>query len=229
MSSAANSRVAAIIPAAGSGERLGAAVPKAFVEIAGQSLLKRSAHAMALVADIVVVAAPADQLERATAELADVDAEVHVVAGGAQRQDSVAAGLAVIPQDVAFVLVHDAARPFVPQSVTQHVVDALRAGNEAVIPAVQVVDTIKRVNAEGTVVGTIDRTTLRRIQTPQGFARDVMNRAYADPTHMATDDSGLVEAMGVVVVTVPGDERAFKITTPTDLETAERLAGESHV
>ena len=228
MSSAANSRVAAIIPAAGSGERLGAAVPKAFVEVAGQSLLQRSAHAMARVADVVVVAAPADQLERAAAELAEVDAEVHVVAGGAQRQDSVAAGLAVLADDVAFVLVHDAARPLVPLSVSQSVVNALRAGHEAVIPAVPVVDTIKRVNAEGTVVGTIDRTTLRRIQTPQGFTRDVMNRAYADPTHMATDDSGLVEAMGVVVVTVPGDERAFKITTPTDLETAERLAGESH-
>ena len=229
MSTAANSRVAAIIPAAGSGERLGAAVPKAFVEVAGQSLLQRSAHAMALVADVIVVAAPADQLERAAAELAEVDAEVHVVAGGAQRQDSVAAGLAVLAEDVAFVLVHDAARPLVPLSVSQSVVDALRAGNEAVIPAVPVVDTIKRVNAEGTVVGTIDRTTLRRIQTPQGFSREVMNRAYADPTYMATDDSGLVEAMGVTVLTVPGDERAFKITTPADLVTAERLAGESHV
>lgn len=229
MSSAANSRVAAIIPAAGSGERLGAAMPKAFVEVAGQTLLKRSAIAMARVADVVVVAVPSDQIEHASAELVDVAAEVHVVAGGAERQDSVAAGLAVIPDDVAYVLVHDAARPFVPQSVSQSVVDALRAGKQAVVPTLPVIDTMKRVNAEGTVVGTVDRTTLRRIQTPQGFTRDIMNRAYADPTHIATDDSGLVEAMGIEVITVPGDERAFKITTPADLETANRLAGESHV
>lgn len=229
MMSAANSRVAAIIPAAGSGERLGAAEPKAFVQVAGQSLLLRSANAMARVADVVVVAAPVELVDRALAELKDVDAEVHVVAGGAHRQDSVAAGLAVLDSDIDFVLVHDAARPFVPESVSRAVVDALRSGKEAVVPAVPVVDTMKRVNAEGTVVGTVDRNTLRRIQTPQGFTRNVMNRAYSDPTHIATDDSGLVEAMGVEVMTVAGDERAFKITTPADLITAEHIAGESDV
>lgn len=228
MLSAAALRVAAIIPAAGSGERLGADVPKAFVEVNGQSLLTRSAHAMALVADVVVVAAPIDLVELASQHVSGVDAEVHVVAGGSYRQDSVGAGLAVLGEDVGFVLVHDAARPFVPEAVSQSVVDALRAGNEAVVPVLPIVDTIKRVNAEGTVIETVDRITLRRVQTPQGFTRDVMVRAYADPTHVATDDAGLVEAMGVVVVTVDGDELAFKITTPADLEEAKRLAGASN-
>ena len=103
MNSAATGRVAAIIPAAGSGIRLGADIPKAFIELAGISLLTRSALAMSVVADVIVVAAPTNELKQASDLLADVDAEVHVVAGGEQRQDSIANALKVLPEDVSIV------------------------------------------------------------------------------------------------------------------------------
>ena len=220
MTHAAHGRVAAIIPAAGSGTRLGASVPKAFVELNGLSLLTRSAHAMSAHADVVIVCVPEDFMEQARVELSEVDAELHIVIGGADRQSSVACGLAVVPQDVDVVLVHDAARPLVPAKVVASVVAAVRSGSKAAIPVLPVVDTLKRVDLRGTVVETVDRTTLRRVQTPQGFNRELLDSAYADPTHSATDDAGLVESMGVTIDTVVGDERAMKITTEHDLEIA---------
>jgi 2-C-methyl-D-erythritol 4-phosphate cytidylyltransferase len=223
MSHAAPGRVAAIIPAAGSGTRLGASVPKAFVELNGLTLLTRSAHAMSSQADVIAVSVPEDYIETARQLLSEVDAEVHIVIGGADRQSSVARALAVVPEDVAIVLVHDAARPLVPSKVVSAVVSAVRSGAQAVIPVLPVADTLKRVDLRGSVVETVDRTTLRRVQTPQAFARVLLDRAYADPTHSATDDAGLVESMGVTVETVSGDERAMKITTEHDLEIATLL------
>ena len=223
MSTAATGRVAAIIPAAGSGVRLGADIPKAFLEIGGLSLLTRSALAMSAVADILIIAAPVDGLDEASAQLAQVDAEIHIIAGGEHRQESVANALRMVPEDVAIVLVHDAARPLVPVEVTQNVVAAIRGGAKAAIPVLPLVDTIKRVNNNGIAIETVDRNQLRRVQTPQGFDRATLDLAYQNPEVVATDDAGLMDALGIAVVTVAGDERSLKITTMADVQHAVSL------
>ena len=223
MSTAATGRVAAIIPAAGSGVRLGADVPKAFLALGGLSLLTRSALAMSSVADVLIIAAPADALDEASAQLAQVDAEIHIVAGGEHRQESVANALSMVPEDVSIVLVHDAARPLVPIEVTQNVVAAIRSGAKAAIPVLPLVDTIKRVNNNGIAIETVDRNQLRRVQTPQGFDRATLELAYRNPEVVATDDAGLMDALGIPVVTVAGDERSLKITTMADVQHALSL------
>ena len=223
MSSAATGRVAAIIPAAGSGVRLGADIPKAFLAVGGLSLLTRSALAMSAVADVLIIAAPPDALDEASAQLAQVDAEIHIVAGGEHRQESVANALRMVPEDVSIVLVHDAARPLVPIEVTQNVVAAVRNGAKAVIPVLPLVDTIKRVNNNGIAIETVDRNQLRRVQTPQGFDRATLDLAYQNPEIVATDDAGLMDALGIAVVTVAGDERSLKITTMADVKHALSL------
>jgi 2-C-methyl-D-erythritol 4-phosphate cytidylyltransferase len=146
---------------------------------------------------------------------------VRIVVGGAERTDSVRAGLAAAG-DTAFFLVHDAARALTPPALIARVVDELRAGHPAVVPALPVVDTVKTVDSGGKVTGTPDRGALRAIQTPQGFAAGALHAAYAD-AGSATDDAGLVERLGVEVRTVAGDPLAFKITTPLDLRLAESL------
>ena len=225
MSDAAALRVAAIIPAAGTGSRLGAQMPKAFIELDGISLLTRSALAMSVVADVIVVAAPSDDLDLASQLLANVDAEVHIVAGGQERQDSIANALAVLPEDISYVLVHDAARPLVPAAVINRVVTELKNGSVAVIPVLPIVDTIKRVDIRSKVIETVDRNQLRRVQTPQGFTREVLTKAYSDPAIVATDDAGLMEALEIPVLTIAGDELAMKITTANDLKIATALLG----
>jgi 2-C-methyl-D-erythritol 4-phosphate cytidylyltransferase len=226
MSTAATGRVAAIIPAAGSGVRLGADVPKAFLALGGLSLLTRSALAMSAVADILIIAAPADSLVEASVQLSQIDAEIHIVAGGEHRQESVANALRMVPEDVSIVLVHDAARPLVPIEVTQHVVAAIRNGAKAAIPVLPLVDTIKRVNNNGIAIETVDRNQLRRVQTPQGFDRATLDLAYQNPEVVATDDAGLMDALGIAIVTVAGDERSLKITTMSDVKHALSLLEE---
>jgi 2-C-methyl-D-erythritol 4-phosphate cytidylyltransferase len=223
MSTAATGRVAAIIPAAGSGVRLGADIPKAFLELGGLSLLTRSALAMSSVADVLIIAAPVDGLDEASAQVAQVDAEIHIVAGGEHRQESVANALRMVPEDVSIVLVHDAARPLVPIEVSQNVVAAIRGGAKAAIPVLPLVDTIKRVNNNGIAIETVDRNQLRRVQTPQGFDRATLDLAYRNPEVVATDDAGLMDALGIPVVTVAGDERSLKITTMADVQHALSL------
>ncbi len=227
MSGVAASRVAAIIPAAGLGVRFGAQQPKAFFELAGLSLLTRSALVLATQAEVIVVSVPAEYVAIAAQELDSVDSEIHIVIGGATRQDSVAAAMAVVPEDIDFVLVHDAARPLVPGAVIADVIQELVDGSQAVIPVLPVVDTIKRVDNNGDVVETVDRNSLRRVQTPQGFTKALLTEAFADPTHVATDEAGLVERLGVPIRTVAGSERAFKITTPDDVAFALSLLGEA--
>ncbi len=223
MSTAATGRGVAIIPAAGSGVRLGADIPKAFLELGGLSLLTRSALTMSTVADILIIAAPVDGLDEASAQVAQVDAEIHIVAGGEHRQESVANALRMVPDDVSIVLVHDAARPLVPIEVTQNVVAAIRGGAKAAIPVLPLVDTIKRVNNQGIAIETVDRNQLRRVQTPQGFDRATLDLAYRNPEVVATDDAGLMDALGIPVVTVAGDERSLKITTMADVQHALSL------
>ncbi|OCB19911.1 2-C-methyl-D-erythritol 4-phosphate cytidylyltransferase [Mycobacterium malmoense] len=215
--------VVAVVPAAGSGERLGAGIPKAFCEVAGRTLLDRAVEGLleSKVVDRVVVAVPAariDEAERALGERATV------VAGGADRTTSVSLALAALAGDPEFVLVHDAARALTPPALIVRVVDALRSGHNAVVPALPLHDTIKAVDANGVVLGTPERAGLRAVQTPQGFARDLLLRAYQRAgTADFTDDASLVEHVGGQVQVVDGDPLAFKITTRLDLLLAEAV------
>jgi 2-C-methyl-D-erythritol 4-phosphate cytidylyltransferase len=220
--------VVAIVPAAGSGERLAAGRPKALVAIAGRAMVAHAVDGLLSsgVVDDVVVVAPASHVDEMASVLAG---RARVVPGGPDRVASVALGLATVP-DAEVVLVHDAARCLCPGDVARAVVAAVRDGHEAVIPALPVADTVRRVDPVGRVVGLVDRAGLLAVQTPQGFRPDVLRRAHeaargSSAASRATDDAGLVEALGGEVVTVPGDPRAFKITTPLDLAMAEALLG----
>ena len=215
--------VAALVPAAGRGERLGPGVPKALRELAGEPLLVHAVRGLRAAPSIgaVVVAAPPDAVAAVAALLAPYDVEV--VAGGAQRQQSVALALAALPAHVDVVLVHDAARCLTPPAVVERVVAAVRGGAPAVVPVLPLADTVKEV-AHGRILRTLDRGRLVAVQTPQGFTRAVLEEAHRgalDAT--ATDDAGLVEALGRSVATVPGDEHAFKVTRPVDLLLAEAV------
>lgn len=216
----AGGTVIALVPAAGRGIRLEAGMPKAFVELAGKAMLVRAVEGLLAsgCVDAVIVIVPADLLAAAAALLPPT---VRVVAGGAERTDSVRLGLAAA-RGAEFVLVHDAARALTPPSLIQRVVAELRAGRRAVIPGLAVVDTVKEVDASGLVVGTPDRAGLRAVQTPQGFSADLLRRAYRTEAG-ATDDAALVELIGERVFVVDGDELAFKITRPLDLALAEGL------
>jgi 2-C-methyl-D-erythritol 4-phosphate cytidylyltransferase len=179
--------------------------------------------------DGIVMVVPEEYEERASLLADDLCATkiAAAVPGGATRPESVAAGLACVPEGAAFVLVHDAARPLAPPEVVDRVVAALRAGAEGAVPALPLADTVKRVGPDGSVAETLDRAALRAVQTPQGFPVSVLREALAEPAdEAATDCASMVERLGRPVVCVEGDERAFKVTTPADLARAERLAGE---
>jgi 2-C-methyl-D-erythritol 4-phosphate cytidylyltransferase len=217
--------VAAILVAAGSGERLGAGGPKAFCVVRGRTLLEHAAARFAghpAVSSVVVVA-PASHLDEAAALTRSTGATV--VAGGATRQASVWAGLAAVGDDVDLVLVHDVARPFVPAAVIAGVVAALELGAEAAVPVVPIHDTVRRVDSDGAFAEVLDRSSLLGMQTPQGFVRTVLVRAHELGRDLdLTDDAALVEAIGVRVHAVPGSDQSFKITRPWDLAVAEAVA-----
>ncbi|MEU2614448.1 2-C-methyl-D-erythritol 4-phosphate cytidylyltransferase [Micromonospora sp. NPDC007271] len=216
--------VAVLVPAAGAGVRLGPGAPKALRPLAGEPLLVHVVRRIAAAPSVhtIVVAAPAADVEPVRAMLAPI-APVIVVAGGAERQASVAAALAAVPAGPEIVLVHDAARALTPPELVESVAGAVRAGHDAVIPVLPVVDTIKEVDAGEVVLGTVDRSALRAVQTPQGFRRSVLAAAHAAARDPLTDDAGLVEKQGVPVVCVPGSEYALKVTRPFDLALAEHL------
>lgn len=227
MTDATTGRVLAVVPAAGMGTRLGLG-PKAFVRLDGETLLARAVAGLdAAGVDEIVVAVAQDMLDEARRVLAaapvcaGMRATVSVCVGGAERTDSVRRGLAAATDpDVDVLLVHDAARCLTPAPMIHRVVAAVRGGARAVIPVLPVTDTIKHVTGEGIVDGTPDRARLRAVQTPQGFDPATLRAAYDAGGDIATDDAGLVERLGVAVHTVPGDERALKITTPVDLDLA---------
>ncbi len=223
-------RTAALVPAAGRGERLGPGEPKALREISGVPMLVYAVSALASARsiDLVVVAAPPGDVDSVAAMLSQqsFSDKVTVVAGGDTRQESVARALIALPLDVDVVLVHDAARPLVPVELVSAVVSSVRAGNPAVVPGLAVTDTIKEINKQGDVVATIDRNSLRAIQTPQGFNRELLQRAHAqldESQGIFTDDAGLIEAMGVRVKVIEGHVEAMKITRPFDLAIAETI------
>lgn len=204
-------------------------MPKAFVHLHGQPLLRHALDRVLAVSGVghVVVVAPADHLDQARAVVADASAAARtsaavwtdVVTGGAERSASVSAGLRALTADDDVVLVHDAARALAPGSLFEAVAERIRAGSPAVIPGLPVTDTVKVVDASGRVTSTPLRESLRAIQTPQGFRREVLERAHASGSG-ATDDAALVELTGVGVTVIDGDPRAVKITSPRDLDLA---------
>jgi 2-C-methyl-D-erythritol 4-phosphate cytidylyltransferase len=215
----------AIIVAAGRGERMGASRPKAFLDLAGQPLLLRSALAFdaAPSVDAVVAVVPPEEIETARAILDPVRKLRAVVAGGARRQDSVLEGLKQAPDGFAgVVLVHDAARPLADVPLVERVVRAA-AETGAALPVLALVDTVKRVR-DGRVVETLDRAELAGAQTPQGFRFDLLveacEAAFRDRVTL-TDEAMAVERLGRPVHAVPGSPLNRKITTPEDLAWAE--------
>ena len=227
MSAGADPVVAAVVPAAGRGERLGAGTAKALQLLGGEPMLCHSVRTLAASAvGLVVVAAPVGQVGEVEALLtgAHTGADLLVVDGGATRSESVRCALAVLPPSVQVVLVHDAARPLVPAALVYAVVAAVEAGAEAVVPGLPVADTVKQVDRHEEVVATVDRRLLRAVQTPQGFRREVLDLAYGHPDRgEATDDAGHVERHGGEVLVVPGADEAFKVTRPLDLLLAEAV------
>lgn len=220
-------RVAVVVVAAGSGTRLAAGAPKAFVGIDEQSILRHALDGVALAPPAqVVVVVPAgrvgDARTEAEAAFGDRSDLVSVVVGGETRQQSVAAGLRALWADVETVLVHDAARALTPPTVFERVIAEVERTRGGVVPARPVVDTLKRVSGS-TVDDAVDRAALVAAQTPQGFPRSLLVQAYASAAEEYTDDTALFAAAGYPVRTVPGDDLSFKITTPADLERARHL------
>lgn len=225
MSSRGGSGVWAVLVAAGRGERFGADRPKAFTNLAGRPLLAESLERLEAsdwVEAIVVVAPPEwEEPSILLAEELGAGKVNAVVTGGETRAGSVRAGVAEVPETAAVVVVHDAARPLLPEDVLERVVTALGEGWEGAVPALPLADTVKRAEGE-TVVETLDRTGLYAVQTPQAFLADALRRALAGEAE-ATDCAGLVEASGGRVRLVEGDRGLVKVTGPADLDFVEAL------
>ncbi|MCX4644667.1 MULTISPECIES: 2-C-methyl-D-erythritol 4-phosphate cytidylyltransferase [unclassified Streptomyces] len=230
------SRTAAVIPAAGRGVRLGPGAPKALRALNGTPMLIHAVRAMAASRSVslVVVVAPPDEASAAEVKTLLADhalperTDFVVVPGGETRQESVKLGLDALPPGIDVVLVHDAARPLVPVDTVDGVIEAVREGAPAVVPALPLADTVKQVEARTDggpelVVATPERARLRAVQTPQGFDRATLVRAHETVTDNVTDDAGMVEQLGEPVVVVPGHEEAFKVTRPLDLVLAEAV------
>jgi 2-C-methyl-D-erythritol 4-phosphate cytidylyltransferase len=211
----------AVLAAAGSGERLGADRPKAFVRLGDRPLLGESLERLDASdwIDQIVIAAPPGWEEPAIllAEEIGCSKVSACVTGGATRTESVARALAEVPDDAAVVVVHDAARPLLDDAVVARVLAALNEGWDAAVPALPVADTVKRVDGDR-VVETLDRSQLRLVQTPQAFVAAVLRDAYAGRRDGASDCAALVEARGGRVKVVTGDDRLVKVTEPRDLE-----------
>lgn len=227
-----------VLVAAGRGERLGAGLPKAFVELGGRTLLEhaiRTVTALPRPGQLVLVvpdthAAEALRIaEQATPRGSHW--QVSAVHGGRERHESVRFGLEALHDSIATVLVHDAARPLTPVEVFERVLAAVHESGTAVVPAIPVADTLKRRDGDGVVIETVDRTSLVAVQTPQGFPREELEAAHAalaerggegprsDPGAggAPTDDAEVVQRAGGTVRTVAGSQRAHKLTTPDDL------------
>lgn len=229
-------KVVAIVPAAGAGKRLGLGINKAFAILRGAPLIVHCLVMLArteLVSEAIVVLAPAEVDEGRTL-LAGYQAEyfaalpIKVVAGGKERQDSVANALAAVPADAAYIAVHDGARPFAGRAVFARTLAAAKEQGAA-IAAVPVKNTIKVVDADGVVVDTPVRSTLVAVQTPQVFRAQLLKDAYAHlAAHPAvvTDDASVVELLGHKVVVAEGRYENIKITTPEDLVLAEHFLEE---
>jgi 2-C-methyl-D-erythritol 4-phosphate cytidylyltransferase len=211
----------AVIVAAGRGERLGGDRPKAFAKVNGRALLAESLERLEAsdLVDSIVIVAP-EGWEEPTILLAEELGAGKVsasVSGGATRTESVRAGVAEVPEEALVVLVHDAARPFLPGDVIERVLAPLGEGWDGAVPALPVADTLKRAGPDGAVAETVDRSGLYAVQTPQAFLADVLRKALAGAVEDASDCAALVEAQGGRVKLVEGDRRLVKVTTAEDL------------
>jgi 2-C-methyl-D-erythritol 4-phosphate cytidylyltransferase/2-C-methyl-D-erythritol 2,4-cyclodiphosphate synthase len=215
---------AAIIAGAGMGHRLGAEIPKALIQIQGITLLERAFISLSKVVDEIIITAPAGYEEQFKAI---VGQSAEVVTGGVLRSDSIRVALKALSPSVESVLIHDAARALASSALAARVLDELRSGQSAVIPVLKVIDTIKEIDRDGFVRATPDRSSLVAAQTPQGFNRQVLERAHS-ASDDATDDAALVEAIGVKVKTIEGEASAFKITTKEDIGQALLLLSPSN-
>jgi 2-C-methyl-D-erythritol 4-phosphate cytidylyltransferase/2-C-methyl-D-erythritol 2,4-cyclodiphosphate synthase len=228
------SKVAAIIPAAGSGSRMGLSSPKQFFELFGTPILIHTLMAFQYADAVgqIVVVAPQDNCSQ-VAELVheyELDKVVKIVAGGRRRQDSVQAGLEVLPDEVEIVLVHDGVRPFVPVSVIEKCIEV--ADKEgAAMAAIPVKDTLKAVLPDGEVEHTINREGVWQAQTPQAARLPLLRKSFADAAKdrgfTATDEASLLERIKVPVKVVEGSEKNIKITRPEDLFLAQAILMES--
>ena len=224
--------LALVVVAAGQGQRLGAGIPKAFVDLSGRPLITHAIESIIALPELaqLIIAVPESHLVEAAqigAELiADQPIAFNVVLGGESRQASIANALAELSDEAEIILVHDAARALAPTSLFSSVAKNVRETQLSSLPVMKVVDTIKRI--EGAVIlETVDREVLRSAQTPQGFVASDLVAAYASATEEFTDDAALMQAAGHKIFAVDGDERAFKITTPADLAAAElRFSGQ---
>ncbi len=223
-------RVAALIPAAGSGQRMGSTVPKPYLRLGGREILARTLEVFetcAVVHDVWVIVSAEQQAicRQEIVERYGFDKVRGVVTGGDERQASVWRGLQHLAPEVDWVVIHDGVRPFVNHSMIEAVVaEAVQHG--AAIAAVPLKDTIKRVSPQGRVEATVPREHLWRIQTPQAFHRPLLQRAFeyaCQQQLVATDEAGLIEAYGHPVHVVQGSEQNVKITTPDDLAMCERF------
>src|SRR5690348_14952570 len=208
----------AVLVAAGRGERLGADRPKAFVRLGALPMLAEPLRRLdeSEWIDAVIVVAPPDWEEAAILLAEEIGASkvTACVTGGETRTESVRVGVAEVPEDAAVILVHDAARPLLPDDVIGRVIQALGDGYDGAVPALPVADTVKRVDGD-LVLETLDRTALVTVQTPQAFVASVLRSALVGD---ASDCASLVERSGGRIRTVAGDERLLKVTTRADLE-----------
>ena len=217
---------ASILLAAGSSARMGGE-DKLWADLGSEPLVAHPLRTLAAIdaIDVLVLVAPAERHSMLRTLAGEAPVDLRVVEGGARRQDSVAAGIAAAPQADRY-LVHDGARPLISAALVERLLAAI-AEHGAVVPAVPIADTLKHVDAEGRILGTIDRDVTRAVQTPQGFDGELLRRAHAagdgQPAADATDDAALVERLDEAVWTVEGDATNFKVTTPEDLERARAI------
>jgi 2-C-methyl-D-erythritol 4-phosphate cytidylyltransferase len=217
----------AILLCAGSSSRM-EGEDKLWADLGGEPLIAHSLRTLASLdaVDVLVLVAPAERHSMLRSLAGEVRVELRTAEGGARRQDSVASGIAAAP-DAAWYLVHDGARPLLPAAVACRALDGARE-HGAALPGLAVADTLKRVDGDGRILDTVDRSEVRAVQTPQAFAGDLLRRAHAARSAArdaedATDDAVLVERLGEPVYVVEGDARNLKVTTPADLELARAL------
>ena len=214
----------AVLAAAGRGERLGSDRPKAFARLGGRPLLAESLERLEESGwiDAIVIAAPPDWEEPSILVAEEIAATKvsSAVTGGESRSESVRLALEEVPKEAAVVLVHDAARPLLPEEVIERVLAPLSEGWDGVVPAVPLADTVKRVDGDR-VVETLPRDDLVAVQTPQAFLADTLRRAVSGDVSSATDCASLVESQGGRIKVVEGDPRLLKVTHAGDLALVE--------